>query len=141
MSETPEVLSRAGSLMMRGRSFVANRPAPPGSEKTNRPAEDEDLPVLTEIVPADAPATRQSNDRDEETQTLLITSEIAHAFGEQLTSDLPALLESALSKVREELHAGIGEIMETAVRNVLARRRQLDLPLEETNSMPEPGQK
>ncbi len=131
MSETPEVLSRADSLMMRRRSFVANRPTPAAARDAGLPAPDEDLPVLTEIVSADAALTQPPVERHAETQVSLLAAEIAHAFGEQLANDLPALLENALNQANQELRAGIAAIMESALRDFIARRKQLDLPLEE----------
>ena len=93
--------------------------------------QDDDLPVLTEIVPDPTTSTQPFGARHTETQISLLAAEISHAFGEQLANDLPALLEEALSKANKELRAGIAAIMENALRDFIARRKQLDLPLEQ----------
>ena len=48
--------------------------------------------------------------------------------------DLPGLLETALLNAGKELRTGIATIMESALRDFLARRKQLHLPLEETGN-------
>jgi hypothetical protein len=120
----------------RRRSFVA---APSNLTKA-APAyalpqhEEEDLPVLTEVVSAEAAVSEDKTDRIDETQVTLLASEIAHAFGQQLTTELPALLEAALINAGEELRAGISSAMETALRDFIARRKQLHLPLDEPDN-------
>ena len=96
--------------------------------------EDDDLPVLTEIVSAEAAVSEDKTDRFDETQVTLLASDIAHAIGQQLTDDLPALLEAALLNAGEELRAGITSTMETALRDFIARRKQLRLPLDEPDN-------
>jgi hypothetical protein len=124
--------SRADALSRRRRSFVAapaERPAfapPPPAV-----SEDDDLPVLTEVVSAEAAVSEDRDDRFDETQVTLLASDIAHAFGRQLTDELPSLLEAALVNAGEELRAGISAAMETALRDFIARRKQLKLPLDE----------
>ena len=135
MSDASDVVDRADSLMRRRRSFVAARPRAPEIAKPASvplPAiEDDDLPVLTEVVSADAAGFDERSERLDETQVSLLASDIAHAIGQQLTFDLPSLLETALLNAGEELRAGITATMETALRDFIARRQQLQLPLEE----------
>jgi len=137
MAEKPDVVVRADSLMRRRRSFVAAPASKPESASvTNLPppaVEDDDLPVLTEVVSADACVAEESIDRFDETQLSLLASDIAHAIGQQLTLDLPSLLETALLNAGEQLRAGISATMETALRDFIARRKQLRLPLDEPN--------
>ena len=136
MAEPSDVVDRADTLMRRRRTFVAARPrppelAPPISNPPLQAAEDDDLPVLTEVVAVDAADFTEPSERFNETQVSLLASDIAHAIGQQLTSDLPSLLETALLNAGEELRAGITATMETALRDFIARRQQLQLPLEE----------
>ena len=136
MAAPTDVVDRADTLMRRRRTFVAARPRPPeiASVPPNlalQVAEDDALPVLTEVVAVDAAGFTEHSERFDETQVSLLASDIAHAIGQQLTSDLPNLLETTLLNAGEELRAGITATMETALRDFIARRKQLQLPLEE----------
>lgn len=133
MADNFDVVERADTLMMgRRRSFVATSfkktaaAAPPPTT-----AEDDDLPVLTEIVPVEATVSADRAGRLDETQVILLAHEIAQAFGQQLAYELPTLLEAVLLNAGEELRAGITSTMETALRDFIARRKQLSLPLDE----------
>ena len=157
-SESPEILSRADSLMMRRRSFATPfassqaaqeipqkqyaQHAQHTSHSPQSPGEEDDLPILTEIVPTDSsnssdssrPLIRQPDeqpdpDRDEE-QASRLAAEISAALDEQLASELPALLENVLDTAHHELRAGITEIIETALRDFMTQRKPLDSPLE-----------
>ena len=136
MSETADVVDRANSLMLRRRTFVATRPNQPGNSPAAAEPEDEGIPILTEVVSAEEAISVEKIDRDDEIRITLLASEIAHAFGEQLANDLPALLETALLRAGKELRSGIDTIMESALRDFIARRKQLHLPLEEPEKKP-----
>ena len=141
MAEQSDVVDRADALThpegsspsgRRRRNFVAtptSRAAPAAMAKVAH--EDDDLPVLTEVVSAEAAVSEDKTDRFDETQVTLLASDIAHAIGQQLTDDMPSLLEAALLNAGEELRAGITSTMETALRDFIARRKQLRLPLDE----------
>lgn len=141
MTDYSDVVERADSLMRRRRSFVATPVNKVVTEVASAPTpviEDDDLPVLTEVVSADAAVSeavsKAGPDRFDETQLSLMATEIAHAIGQQLTSELPSLLESALLNAGEELRAGITATMETVLRDFIARRKQLSLPLNEPDA-------
>ena len=146
MAEPSDVVDRADTLMRRRRSFVATLDRRPPPDETTSAAtdagidttasalattEDDDLPVLTEVVSAEAAFAEEQADRFDETRVSLLAADMAHAIGQQLTSDLPGLIESALSDAGEQLRSGIGATMESALRDFIARRRQLRLPLDE----------
>ena len=135
MVENSDVVDRADSLMRRRRSFVATQPAtPPAPLGMPQPvAEDDDIPVLTEVISAEAAVSEGSTNRVDETQITLLASDLAEAIGQQLTYELPTLLEAVLINAGEELRLGITATMETALRDYIARRKQLRLPLEEPN--------
>ena len=134
MAEHSDVVDRIDSLMKRRRSFVAKTASNTQSNSAPLPASDDnDLPVLTEVVSAEAAVSEVSPDRFDETQVSLLASDIAHAIGQQLTYELPTLLEATLLNAGEELRAGITSTMETALRDFIARRKQLRLPLDEPN--------
>ena len=136
MAENTDVVDRADSLMRRRRSFVATQPATkPAPLSMPQPvAEDDDIPVLTEVISAEAAVSEGSTNRVDETQITLLASDLAEAIGQQLTYELPTLLEAVLINAGEELRLGITETMETALRDYIARRKQLRLPLEDPNS-------
>lgn len=161
MADPTDVVDRADTLMRHRRSFVARAPSrsaadsvmanePPNEpqnestdERTSERAgaaassgapttgDDDDLPVLTDVVVAPAADLEQRAERFDETQVSLLASDIAHAIGQQLTSDLPKLIETALLNASEELHAGISATMDSALRDFIVRRKQLRLPLDE----------
>ena len=149
MADTDDVVERADALMRRRRSFVAKvrasveqAPEPSAAAPLTAPVataldEDADLPVLTDVVsPQDAQAGwdeagAADEARIDDTQVALLASEIAHAIGEQLNSDLPGLIETALIDAGEQLRHGIAATMETALHDFIARRKQLPLPLDE----------
>ena len=134
MANYPDVVDRADALMRRRRSFVAglaSKAEPTVPEIVA--SEDDDLPVLTEIVSAEAAVSEKRSDHLDETQVAMLASDIAHAIGQQLTYELPTLLEATLLTAGEELRAGITETMETALRDFIARRKQLRLPLDDPN--------
>lgn len=134
MAEHSDVVDRIDSLMKRRRSFVATSASNTETTSAALPASDDnDLPVLTEVVSAEAAVSEVSPDRFDETQVSLLASDIAHAIGQQLTYELPTLLEATLLNAGEELRAGITSTMETALRDFIARRKQLRLPLDEPN--------
>ena len=137
MAETSSVVDRADVLMRRRRSFVASKnETPPPESKVEDPVEEEstdDIPVLTEVVVAETGVTEEKAELPEDTQEHLLASDIARAIGDQLTRDLPDLLETVLLNAGENLRAGITATMETALRDFIARRKQLRLPLEDAN--------
>jgi hypothetical protein len=152
MAENNDVFNRADSLMRRRRAFVAAPAAPAESPATqrlgaesvmpkleeidfssNQNTEDEDLPVLTEEVSAEAAVSEASPDRFDETLVAILISEIAHSIELQMKIELPMLVEASLMTAAEELRAGISTTMGIALRDFLARRQQLRLPLDEPN--------
>ena len=137
MADSSNVVDRADSLMRRRRSFVAAPPAclPAQIVETPQVVEEDDIPVLTEVVSAAAAVYEGSPHRVDDTQITLLASDLAHAIGRQLAYELPTLLEAVLVNAGEELRVGITETMETALRDYIARRKQLRLPLEDTNDL------
>ena len=145
MADPNDVTTRPPSLIRRRRSFVATPPeqaepllvpsttATASSELT----EEDDLPVLTEVISAEAAVSESNLPHFDETQVSVLASDIAHAIGQQLTYELPTLIEAVLLTAGEELRAGITSTMETALRDFIARRKQLRLPLEEPDDEPQ----
>ena len=140
MADITDVVDRADLLMRRRRSFVAAQPirAEPIPEipTLTTPAStlEDDLPVLTEVVSAEASVSEKRVERLDETEVALMAAEIAHAIEHQLAIELPTLIEAVLLNAGEELRSGINSTMESALRDFLARRKQLRLPLDETDT-------
>ena len=140
MADITDVVDRADLLMRRRRSFVAAQPirAEPIPEipTLTTPAStlDDDLPVLTEVVSAEASVSEKRAERLDETEVALMAAEIVHAIEHQLAIELPTLIEAVLLNAGEELRSGINSTMETALRDFLARRKQLRLPLDATDT-------
>ena len=140
MADITDVVDRADLLMRRRRSFVAAQPirAEPIPEipTLTTPAStlEDDLPILTEVVSAEASVSEKRAERLDETEVALLAAEIAHAIEHQLAIELPTLIEAVLLNAGEELRSGINSTMETALRDFLAHRKQLRLPLDETDT-------
>jgi len=134
-AENPSPGRSSSAHGRRRRSFVAAKSTLPEPEPLSPvDSEEDDLPVLTEVVSAEAAVSEDKTERIDETQVTLLASEIAHAFGQQLTNELPMLLEATLINAGEELRAGIASAMETALRDFIVRRKQLHLPLDEPDN-------
>ena len=143
MAEQSDAADRVNSLMRpagkppvgrRRRSFVA---APADAVETTiapLPAnEDEDLPVLTDVVPAEITVSAPPADHFDETLLSIIASDFVHCIEQQLAIELPMLIEATLINAQNELRTGINSTLDMALRDFLARRQQLRLPLDEPN--------
>lgn len=136
MAETSPIVNRADPTQRRRRSFVASKNETPPAIPQENPVEKEnieDIPVLTEVVAEETLMPEEPAGHATEAQDLLLASDIAQAIGEQLTRDLPELLETVLQDAGENLRAGITATMETALRDFITRRKQLQLPLEDSD--------
>lgn len=141
-----DVVARADSLMRRKRAFVAT-PAPLPTPKQVAPvaldfdipvlteelpplhAVDEDIPVLTEEVYPDAPNTAAAADRFDEKLAARLASEFALSLERRLAAELPTLVEASLAVLEADLRRGILDIASDAIKDFIARREQLPLPL------------
>lgn len=83
--------------------------------------EDEDLPVLTEVVSLEAEMSEDKAMHLDETQLSLLASVITHAIEQQLAHDLPALIDAALHHAGDNLRAGIATSLENALHEILSR--------------------
>jgi len=149
MAENPDVVERADSLMRSGanafggrrrRSFVAAHVdaadvAAPAADAPLPNIEDEDLPVLTDVVPAEPESAPEPDHRDRDDERLLsiIAADLVCSIEQQLAIELPMLIEATLINAQNELRSGISSIMGMALRDFLAHRQQLRLPLDDPN--------
>ncbi len=135
-----DIVSRADSLMRR-RSFVATPPAPttpPASAASPAPGplvaldfDADDIPVLTEEVQPEMPAGDLPRDRFDETLAARLSSEFAHTLERRLAAELPSLVEASLAVLESDLRRGILDTADAAIKDFLARREQLRLPLDD----------
>ncbi len=113
--------------------------------------EEEDIPVLTEVVAPDAPPEAEVLDTTEpvespaddpmiavEARIEELAADMARAIAEQMAYELPTLIEATLLNAGTELRNGITATMETALREYIAQRKQLNLPLEGTEGIKDP---
>lgn len=132
-----DIVSRADSLMRRRRSFVAS--TAPVAEASPQPApaaieSEEDIPVLTEEVMPDMPAAAMARERFDATMAARLASEFAHSLERRLAAELPSLVEASLAVLEADLRRGILDTADSAIKDFLARREQLRLPLDEPDS-------
>ena len=140
MSDRHDLVDRANQLMRaegrvlgRRRSFLA-APGQPSAPLTLPPpgfANDE-LPVLTEVVPADdfaslnqAEVATLSADaaRPDDTALSLLAADVMQSLEQQLAAELPTLIEATLLNAQNELLAGVHSTLELALRNFLDSRQ------------------
>jgi len=137
MADNNDVFNRADSLIKgRRRAFVATPVMPRLAEvdfAAAAPAEDEDLPVLTEVVTPEAAVSEAGPDRFDETLVSILAADLAHSIESRLAVELPSLIEATLDSFQQDLRRGIVAATEAALKDFLARRQQLRLPLDEPN--------
>lgn len=126
-----DIVSRADSLMRR-RSFVAAAPSPTSPQGPDVQLDEEDIPVLTEEVMPEMPAESMSRERFDETLATRLASEFAHSLERRLAAELPTLVEASLAVLEADLRRGILDTANDAIKDFLARREQLRLPLDDT---------
>jgi iron-sulfur cluster repair protein YtfE (RIC family) len=127
----PDFLGRLDALAGKRRSFVAGSAGAGDSAK----GDDDDLPMLTEVVDITEVSGDQPNSLSHGLSEPLLESmaaELANAVQQRVTADFPMLLEEATQRLSLELRRGIHQITEAAIRDYMARRRQLSLPLDDT---------
>ena len=152
MAGQENTVDRLGALMhsegtppRRRRSFVAGiRRLEDPAEKTEAPTQplpkldDDDLPVLTEVVPEEqlipVQAEPPKSEPDDEALLAIIGDDLVHSIENQLAIELPTLIEATLLGAQAELRNGINSTLEMALRDFLARRQQLRLPLNDPNN-------
>lgn len=143
MADHNDVVNRADSLLSRRRrAFVAApvaAPEPPLPKLEEvvfpppPPVDDDDLPVLTEEVSPEAAVSEASPDRFDETLVSILAADLAHSIETRLGAELPGLIEATLDTFKQDLQRGIVAATEAALKDFLARRQQLRLPLDEPN--------
>lgn len=152
MSDDSDLISRANSLinadagtagssreisrrMRRRRSFLASTDAKDTSNVSSPPtraaSDDDDLPVLTEVVRTTGPAPGEEFASIGDNLRPALAADLADHIGRQLSSELPLLLEVTLLNAAGQLRHGIDAVIETAMQDFLAERGQLRLPLED----------
>ena len=160
MSSSPDGdKGNPGIPARRRRSFLASKqsefleadtlptppqPLPGALEDASKGTDEDDIPVLTEVVtgdpatppqqplpsepPSEAPKPDLAASVDARFEEL--AAQMAEAIGRQMAYELPTLIEATLLNASEDLRTGITATMEAALRDFNARRKQLQLPLD-----------
>ena len=118
MADRTDILDRADSLMRRRRGLTPEAPA----DESAAVLDDENLPILTEVIPLDD--TRSNDDvaeTPEEPQLAQRANEMAQAIEQQLAADLLALFDRVLRQARVELQAGLSASLATAQRGFITK--------------------
>ena len=132
----PDFLGRLDALAGKRRSFVAG-----GGTGDATKGDDDDLPMLTDVVDIAEVSGDQPNNLSHGLSEPLLESmaaELANAVQQRLTADFPMLLDEAAERLSLELRRGIHQITEAAIRDYMARRRQLSLPLDDLDDAKAP---
>ncbi|WP_300317611.1 hypothetical protein [Accumulibacter sp.] len=155
MADDKDLLSRADSLIKpeagttlgerrknprpsrRRRSFLAAAVSdtPDGPTRfTRRSGEEDDLPLLTEVVVAEQPAPEESIDSIAAKLRPALAASLAELLDRHLAAELPALIEASLRDATSNLRSDIATTINIAVRDFVMQRGQLQLPLEAPDS-------
>lgn len=125
MNPPKSLLERVDSLMQRKRIFVAGAAAP-----TVRPeattADDEDLPILTEIVEISEVSGESPNRAVQPHQDPLIEAlgkEFSQQLQQRFAAELPRLIEDATARLSTELRQSVQRLADETLREFLAQRR------------------
>lgn len=128
MSDAPnrqdQLVSRIDALLRKRRSFVASDAEPA------RPHDDEDIPLLTEVVDLSQLGAASPGVESLPVEPIIqaLANDLAHAIEFRLRNDLPGVLDAAVDRLSLELRKGVAGVLESAVLDFLGRRQQLRLP-------------
>jgi hypothetical protein len=152
MSDDGDLISRANSLinaeagaagsgrenslrMRRRRSFLASTKANDTADVLSLPVratgDDDDLPVLTEVILAASTTSKERFVSHGNNLRPALAADLADHIDGQLSSELPTLIEGTLRNAAEQLRHEIDKVIATAMQDFLAERGQLRLPLED----------
>ena len=148
-----DLLSRANSLIkadagaLRGerresprqvrrrRSFLASAdPADTedgGTRFPRRSSEEDDLPLLTDVVAAEDAEAAETAEEIAARLRPALAAEVAQIVGRSLEASLLTLVEAALVDASDRLRRDLEASLTTALRDFVAQRGQLQLPLDE----------
>jgi len=129
MTQPRDVVDRIDSLVNRKRVFVAGA----GTAAANRSAaEDEDIPMLTEVVDiSEVSSDAPTSVAHPPIEPLLdaVTLEFASQLQQRFAQELPDLIDEATERLKIELQQTVHRITDQTLRDFVAKRQQLPLPL------------
>lgn len=133
MTPPHDLIDRIDTLMQRKRVFVANAPQT-RAEPSVKAADEEDIPVLTEVVDisevsGDAPHEAVHPSLDPLIDA--VTLDFSLRLQERFATELPALINETVERLAIELQQSVHKMTEETLRDFVAQRRQLSLPLPE----------
>lgn len=125
MNPPKSLLERVDSLMQRKRIFVAGAAASADRPEATA-ADDEDLPILTEIV-AIGEVSGDSPNRAVQPQLDPLVEAFGKEFSQRLqqrfAAELPRLIEDATARLTTELRQSIERIADETLAEFVAQRR------------------
>ena len=124
MNASKSLLERVDSLMQRKRKFVAG--APEASENGAVSTDDEDLPVLTEVVDisevsSDAPNHAIHAPPDPRLDAL--GREFSQRLQQRLADELPRLIDESSARLAADVRHSVQRIADEVLREFVAGRR------------------
>ncbi|WP_291995103.1 hypothetical protein [Candidatus Accumulibacter sp. ACC003] len=152
MADDKDLLSRADSLirpdaaaaiaerrenprqMRRRRSFLASATPSDAARFARRSGEDDDLPVLTEVVLAEPAEPEETVESIAASLRPGLAADLAALLDRHLAAELPALLETASRNASEHLRQALQTTIASALRDFVGERGQLELPLESADA-------
>lgn len=128
MTSPSNLIERANTLMQRKRMFIAGATL----AHTEQRMDDEDIPVLTEIVDVqtvsgDAPKAAILSTRASHIDAVAL--EFSRQLQQRFNAELPCLIDTATNRLAVEIRQAVHRIAEQALDEFIAERRQLPLPL------------
>ncbi len=100
----------------------ADTPSEPKAPLAADDADDEDLPVLTEVVPPEASVGGMTAAALEDRLAHQLASELGQTFSAYLERELPALIETACQNLADTVRRDVRAIGENALKEFLAHR-------------------
>lgn len=133
MSPATDLIKRIDSLMQRKRVFVANvGQVPP--ERHEHVSEDEDIPVLTEVVDinevtGDSPHQAVHPAADPVSEA--ITKEFSLRLQERLEAELPQLIGNACQRLAVDIQQTVQRLSNETRLDIASRRGEPSLGLDD----------
>lgn len=129
MSASKSLLERVDSLMQRKRKFVAGAPAAP--ENSTPASDDEDLPILTEVVDISEVSSDAPNHAvmaPLAPQFDALGQEFAQRLQQRLATELPRLIDESSARLATEVRQAVQRIADETLREFVARRASTATP-------------
>lgn len=131
MTTTDDVLDRIDTLTQRKRVFVARTNFVPPGQNVDMP-EDEDIPVLTEVVQIAIASAEETSIPAAPIEPLIdsISHDLTERLRERIGAEIPGLVREATDRLVIELQQTILKVTEDCLNEYSAQRKQTHLELD-----------